>query len=54
MSIDALRIALLTHSLNPRGGVVHTLELASSLSARPPSCRRAYRAWLAQPALVIH
>ncbi|MGF6772706.1 glycosyltransferase-like protein [Paraburkholderia sp. GAS199] len=28
-----LRIALLTHSVNPRGGVVHTLELANGLSA---------------------
>lgn len=28
---EALRIALLTHSLNPRGGVVHTLELAEAL-----------------------
>lgn len=27
----ALRIALLTHSVNPRGGVVHTLELAQAL-----------------------
>ena len=26
-----LRIALLMHSLNPRGGVVHTLELADAL-----------------------
>jgi glycosyltransferase-like protein len=26
-----LRIALLTHSVNPRGGVVHTLELADAL-----------------------
>lgn len=26
-----LRIALLTHSVNPRGGVVHTLELAHAL-----------------------
>lgn len=26
-----LRIALLTHSVNPRGGVVHTLELAKAL-----------------------
>jgi glycosyltransferase-like protein len=32
MSTDVLRIALLTHSVNPRGGVVHTLELASALS----------------------
>jgi hypothetical protein len=30
----ALRIALLTHSVNPRGGVVHTLELADALHAR--------------------
>ncbi len=29
-----LRIALLTHSVNPRGGVVHTLELASALHVR--------------------
>jgi glycosyltransferase-like protein len=29
-----LRIALLTHSVNPRGGVVHTLELADALHAR--------------------
>lgn len=29
----ALRIALLTHSVNPRGGVVHTLELATALHA---------------------
>lgn len=29
-----LRIGLLTHSLRPRGGVVHTLELAQALSAR--------------------
>ncbi len=28
-----LRIGLLTHSVNPRGGVVHTLELASALHA---------------------
>lgn len=28
-----LRIALLMHSLNPRGGVVHTLELADALCA---------------------
>lgn len=27
----SLRIALLTHSVNPRGGVVHTLELAQAL-----------------------
>jgi glycosyltransferase-like protein len=30
----SLRIALLTHSVNPRGGVVHTLELADALHAR--------------------
>ncbi|WP_157268207.1 MSMEG_0565 family glycosyltransferase [Azohydromonas aeria] len=30
----ALRIALLTHSVLPRGGVVHTLELAEALGAR--------------------
>ena len=29
-----LAIALLTHSVNPRGGVVHTLELADALHAR--------------------
>lgn len=29
-----LRIALLTHSVRPRGGVVHTLELADALLAR--------------------
>jgi glycosyltransferase-like protein len=29
-----LRIALLMHSLNPRGGVVHTLELADALCER--------------------
>lgn len=28
---SSLRIALLTHSVNPRGGVVHTLELAEAL-----------------------
>jgi glycosyltransferase-like protein len=28
-----LRIGLLTHSVNPRGGVVHTLELAKALHA---------------------
>ena len=28
-----LRVALLTHSVNPRGGVVHTLELAEALHA---------------------
>ncbi|MBY0380617.1 MAG: MSMEG_0565 family glycosyltransferase [Xanthobacteraceae bacterium] len=32
MSVSApLRIAILTHSTNPRGGVVHALELAESL-----------------------
>lgn len=30
---DPMRIALLTHSVNPRGGVVHTLELAEALQA---------------------
>ncbi|APW40190.1 glycosyl transferase family 1 [Rhodoferax koreense] len=30
---ESLRIALLTHSVNPRGGVVHTLELAEALQA---------------------
>ncbi|MFM0199873.1 MSMEG_0565 family glycosyltransferase [Paraburkholderia fungorum] len=30
--MNTLRIALLTHSVNPRGGVVHTLELASALT----------------------
>jgi glycosyltransferase-like protein len=29
-----MRIALLTHSVNPRGGVVHTLELANALHER--------------------
>ncbi|TXI23285.1 MAG: MSMEG_0565 family glycosyltransferase [Roseateles sp.] len=29
-----LRIALLTHSIRPRGGVIHTLELADALAAR--------------------
>lgn len=33
MPETALRIALLTHSVNPRGGVVHTLELADALHA---------------------
>jgi glycosyltransferase-like protein len=33
MSGNALRIGLLTHSVNPRGGVVHTLELANALCA---------------------
>lgn len=31
--MNRLRVALLTHSVNPRGGVVHTLELASALTA---------------------
>jgi glycosyltransferase-like protein len=31
---DALSIALLTHSINPRGGVVHVLELGRALQAR--------------------
>lgn len=31
VSTRPLRIALLMHSLNPRGGVVHTLELADAL-----------------------
>jgi len=31
--MSALRIALLTHSVNPRGGVVHTVELAAALTA---------------------
>lgn len=30
---SSLTIALLTHSVNPRGGVVHTLELAEALQA---------------------
>ncbi|MBL8439581.1 MAG: MSMEG_0565 family glycosyltransferase [Zoogloeaceae bacterium] len=30
---EPLRIALLTHSVNPRGGVVHTLELGRALHA---------------------
>src|ERR1700744_1368469 len=29
--MPSLRIALLTHSVNPRGGVVHTLELGRAL-----------------------
>src|SRR5580700_26862 len=28
---DALRVAILTHSTNPRGGVVHALELGDAL-----------------------
>lgn len=31
--MNPLCIALLTHSVNPRGGVVHTLELATALTA---------------------
>jgi glycosyltransferase-like protein len=31
---EPLRIALLTHSVNPRGGVVHTLDLANALHDR--------------------
>jgi glycosyltransferase-like protein len=31
---EALKIALLTHSINPRGGVVHVLELGHALQAR--------------------
>ncbi|MGH8779710.1 MSMEG_0565 family glycosyltransferase [Paraburkholderia sp.] len=31
MSAASLRVALFTHSVNPRGGVVHTLELARAL-----------------------
>src|SRR5690349_24911651 len=31
MNRAAMRIALFTHSVNPRGGVVHTLELARAL-----------------------
>jgi glycosyltransferase-like protein len=34
MNADSFRIALLTHSVNPRGGVVHTVELASALSGQ--------------------
>ena len=30
-TVAPLRIALLTHSVNPRGGVVHTIELAQAL-----------------------
>ena len=32
--LPKLRIGLLTHSVNPRGGVVHTLELANALHDR--------------------
>lgn len=31
---DVLKIALLTHSINPRGGVVHVLELGRALQER--------------------
>lgn len=31
---ESLRIGLLTHSVNPRGGVVHTVELAQALHAQ--------------------
>ena len=31
---ESLSIALFTHSVNPRGGVVHTLELAQALQAQ--------------------
>ena len=34
MRSQPLRIGLLTHSVNPRGGVVHTLALADALHAR--------------------
>jgi len=32
-AMNRMRIALLTHSVNPRGGVVHTLELGRALHA---------------------
>ena len=32
--VRPLKIALLTHSVNPRGGVVHTLELGRALHAQ--------------------
>ncbi len=32
-SSTPLRIAMLTHSVNPRGGVVHALQLAEGLQA---------------------
>lgn len=32
MTNEPLKIALLTHSTNPRGGVIHTLELADALT----------------------
>lgn len=40
----SLRIALLMHSLNPRGGVVHTLALADAL------CERGHQVTLIAPA----
>jgi glycosyltransferase-like protein len=43
---DALDIGLLTHSVNPRGGVVHTLELADALH------ERGHRVTVFAPALV--
>ena len=33
MSASHLRIAILTHSTNPRGGVVHALALGDALTA---------------------
>lgn len=33
MKSSPLKIALLTHSTNPRGGVIHTLELADALTS---------------------
>ena len=38
-----MRIAILTHSTNPRGGVVHALELADAL------CRQGHRATVLAP-----
>jgi glycosyltransferase-like protein len=32
-AVPKMRVALLCHSINPRGGVVHALELASALAA---------------------
>src|ERR1700733_10628974 len=32
MSVVARRVAILAHSTNPRGGVVHAIELADSLT----------------------
>jgi len=34
---NPLRIALLTYSTKPRGGVVHTLALAEALARQPES-----------------